>query len=476
MVRLSGAKRAYNKKMKQQAEQERMDAMVPDPVMPPDFPEDDSMSSTSSMISSNATPFPSPSPSTPGSDSDSSWVSVPPPPTATHARPSTKPKAKPTPRQQRNTGTPVTCVECGEQGGRFKFESTKKYADENDQDGYWEHKCPKCVMVREGLENAKEAAIWIYQNARLTIQSRQKRQNFLDGVRNIEEAFPALATQPGGKTKIVRLLRNEFSELWVVLGRHIWRKKKVMEEWAEGVNSQNEYIVELRTCEDPVRQTELVNILEKLQEDAQLLAFADREDQQKYIQACSYSDEWLKVEDSQGNVVAILASYYICLGQNCDQSHCLMLIPSKDWNTNGAEPVDCKRWYCNSTLHWKRYMASWGQVVIVHRWVNGQWWRYYMRAKVPDWNIEDIRAMDIEERIASKYDTPEDVYNKLDRVVPTLDDLVVPAPHSMKKDSVRICSYEALQAMPWFAWDTIYSFVNHEPKDEKTKKMASRLR
>ena len=205
------------------------------------------------------------------------------------------------------------------------------------------------------------------------------------------------------------------------------------------------------------------------------MAFADRPNQQEYIKACSYSDVLLKVKDSKGNVVAIISSYYICLGQNGDKSVCLMMIPSKDWDTNGSNPIECKRWYCNSQLHFKKYNASWGQIVIVQRWVKDHWLRYYMRAKVPDWDKEDIRAMDYEERFAKEDDSPMDVYRKIERLVPTLDDLVVKAPHGKRADSVKLRSKEDLEGMPWFPWDQIYGMVGYEPANERTKKLASRL-
>ena len=184
--------------------------------------------------------------------------------------------------------------------------------------------------------------------------------------------------------------------MWMTLSRHIWRKRQVMEEWAEGVNREHELIKELRDCTDPVREVAIVEELEKLQEAERCLAFKDRPNQQEYIKACSYSDVWLKVPDSQGNTVAIISSYYICLGKHGDQSDCLMIIPSKDWDRQGIDPIACKKWYCTSKNHDERYQAGWGQVVVVARLVQGVWERYYMRAKAPDWDTEDIMAMDLD--------------------------------------------------------------------------------
>ena len=297
---------------------------------------------------------------------------------------------------------------------------------------------------------------------------------FREGCTVIMEAFPALMSRTGSKTKIYNLVRGEFAGMWMTLGRFILRKKQVMEEWAEGVNREHKLINELRACINPVRAVAIVEEIEKLQEEEQCLAFKNRPNQQEHIKACSYSDVWLKVKDSMGSVVAIISSYYICLGKNADQSTCLMMIPSKDWETKNLDPIACKRWYCNGGNHYNKYKASWGQIVIVQRIVKGCWERYYMRAKVPDWDKEDIRAMDVEERIAGTTDSPMDVYRKLERLVPSVDDLVVPAENGLP-DSVRLRSRADLDGMPRFPWDQIYGMVGYEPATEKAKKSTARV-
>ena len=355
------------------------------------------------------------------------------------------------------------------------MESVRQWTDEDNDEGHWLHTCGKCIVEREGLPTLQAAQAWIFEHAKVTQHKRQRRDRFLEGCTVIMEAFPALMSRTGSKTKIYNLLRGEFAGMWMTLSRHIWRKRQVMEEWAEGINREHKLINELRDCTDPVREVAIVEELEHLQEAERCLAFKDRPNQQAYIKACSYSDVRLKVEDSQGNVVAIISSYYICLGKNGDESECLMMIPSKDWDTNGLDPIACKRWYCTSTKHYKKYQAGWGQIVIVARFVKGCWERYYMRAKVPDWDKEDIRAMDVEERIAGTTDSPMDVYRKLERLVPSVDDLVVPAENGLP-DSVRLRSRADLDGMPWFPWDQIYGMVGYEPASATAKKMAARLR
>ena len=290
--------------------------------------------------------------------------------------------------------------------------------------------------------------------------------------RAIMDAFPALRS--GSVSKVYKLQRGDFKDMWMTLSCHIARKRRVMEEWAEGVNREHHLIEELRECTVPVREVAIVEELERLQEAERCLAFRDRPDQQAYIKACSYSDVWVRQYDSCGNVIGIVASYYICLGKFSDQTDCLMLIPSKDWERGGADPIACRKWFCTSTRHYKKYNAGWGQIVVIKRFTRGAWETYYMRAKVPTWDKEDIRAMDIEERLCRDAESALEVYRRLERLAPTTDELVVPADNA-RPDSVRLRSRADLEMMEWFPWDQIYGMVDHEPATKKAKKAAAAL-
>ena len=125
-------------------------------------------------------------------------------------------------------------------------------------------------------------------------------------------------------------------------------------------------------------------------------------------------------------------------------------------------------------MHGNKYKASWGQVVVLCRFVKDKWERYYMRAKVPGWDKEDIRAMDVEERLVKAGDSPMDVYHKLEKLVPTCDELIVKAPYGLD-DPVMVRSKEDLEQMPWFPWDQIYGIVGYEPANERTNKLARQV-
>ena len=318
---------------------------------------------------------------------------------------------------------------------------------------------------------ARLAATVRMSRAQVTARKRSRRETFLRHCRLIMDAFPAL--REGPIHKVYSLEHGELSGMWMPLYNHIMRKRRVMEVWADNVHREHRLIRELSECTDPAREVDIVTELEGLQEAERCLAFQDRPDQQAYIKACSYSDLWVRQYDSQKNVIGIITSYYICLGHFGDQTDCLMLIPSKEWDRWGVGPIECNRWYCTSTRHCVRYKAGWGQVVVLKRLNLEKWETYYMRATVPGWDKEDIRAMDVEENCVNG-ESPLEVFRRLELIRPTIDELVVPA-KGAREDSVRLRSRKDLDAMPWFAWDRIYSMVDHERATAEAKKAATRV-
>ena len=74
---------------------------------------------------------------------------------------------------------------------------------------------------------------------------------------------------------------------------------------------------------------------------------------------------------------------------------CRTVILSKLWKTKHKDPLHKgQAWYCevtgDGTKH--KYNARWGQLLEIEH--GGKC--YYMRAPCPDWDLEDVRAMEYE--------------------------------------------------------------------------------
>ena len=161
---------------------------------------------------------------------------------------------------------------------------------------------------------------------------------------------------------------------------------------------------------------------------------------------------------------------------------CLKITPSKLWdhdaNRGGFHTIDARRWYCP----WcnKRYEAKWGQIVIISRWDEdtGNYEHYYMRAKVPTWATEDVRAQFLEAEHPD-CQTPEDLYDRLKTREPAPTALVVEehnpvhaewrpehmTPHLQrcKESNLKFVNRKTFYAMKSMDWNQVFNWAGEEP-------------
>ena len=86
---------------------------------------------------------------------------------------------------------------------------------------------------------------------------------------------------------------------------------------------------------------------------------------------------------------------------------------------------------------------------------------YYMRADVPTWDVEDVRAMFLEDTLGDKCDCAMDLFNKVQTVRPALSALVVPDPKL--KGVVMVRNKAAYDDLPLFSWWEIFTFNGVTP-------------
>ena len=86
---------------------------------------------------------------------------------------------------------------------------------------------------------------------------------------------------------------------------------------------------------------------------------------------------------------------------------------------------------------------------------------YYMQADVPSWDVEDVRAMYLEDTLGDQCDNAEDLFAKVQTVRPSLSALVVPDP--VKKGVVMVRNRAAYDSLPKFSWWEIFTFNGVTP-------------
>ena len=127
-----------------------------------------------------------------------------------------------------------------------------------------------------------------------------------------------------------------------------------------------------------------------------------------------------------------------------------------------------------------------GQLVVVTRADDkGKLQRYYMTADAPDWNIEDVRAMGLEEK-AKEGISPQEFLDSLARVQPVEDAFIVKRDAAPGTDGtwwgaasgadrgtrLKFSQEKVWDGLPHFNWYQIFNFVDHEleKKSKKAKK------
>ena len=178
------------------------------------------------------------------------------------------------------------------------------------------------------------------------------------------------------------------------------------------------------------RHTQICLELDALEgEVCRYVAFEDKGwEQNDYITASSYADEWACITNENSELVACICSWYVCCAttgwdhtKNCAVM-CLSVRPAKDWIATQDEFFPPTAWFCRSCG--ARYNRSWGQLVeITQTTASGQLERHYWRAAAPSWDEEDVRAMFHE--LVFTPSTPFDLFTDLQSIEPTCSSIVV---------------------------------------------------
>ena len=137
-----------------------------------------------------------------------------------------------------------------------------------------------------------------------------------------------------------------------------------------------------------------------------------REDLFRYQMAADYSDGWMEVKSSQGNLFGGFSSFYICRAGAVD-SQCNTLILNKDWmRTREDIWAPKQKWKCRCCG--TRYLRKFGMVVEI-RWVSGG--SSLSLAPCTDEDDEDWHALILQDRFRD-VNTAQELYDLIPTVVP----------------------------------------------------------
>ena len=176
-----------------------------------------------------------------------------------------------------------------------------------------------------------------------------------------------------------------------------------------------------------------------------------------------YSDCLTEIVDKDERRIASITSYYIC-GHVRDEllpdktwgkRRCLRVFSSKDWLRKHTDPLATRQsWYCTCAVKFK---TSFGQIVKIQYMENGTLVTAYMKADVPSWDTEDVRAMYYESDLASRCKTPMDLYDIVPVIYPSDDSVFQNDPTEMQTERIMP---EVFDDLPKFSWWDIFTMVN----------------
>ena len=353
----------------------------------------------------------------------------------------------------------------------FRMHCEKIWSSDGE-DFEWKRTCRACIGALHGLTDAEAAAWIITATGSIGERKQQRVEKFKEAILNVQETFPAM--KACSKHQLVSFTMASMKELWGVLSKHIIRRREVQERAVKDMDRWKELSEQLKVAPTLAAQEAIMTEMEGLQAWEPDLAFADRglAEQERMIRACSYADCWVELKDNQGNLRGRIDSYYPCLAK-VGYEDCLSIVPSIDWETDTPCKVDARKWTCPSKCCWAKFKAGWGQLVVITRALPaGGLEMLYMRAEVPPWSLEDIRAMHLEETVAKSCDTPESLLSKMARVLPSTNDLVIAKPG---EPGMRMfCDRKLLESLPFFKWEQIFNMVGLQGPTAKPKSKKSR--
>ncbi len=373
------------------------------------------------------------------------------------------------------------CVVCGVwdhwRGFRPNWLQVHKEEFFGDDPDIWEvtHTCIPCVAKEpkyagKTIEEVREEILGIPMS-----QKKHRGESYKNSIVNAREN---VEMRDASSTQIRKFARCHIVALFEPLGEYIIRKSKAMQAVYRDVEEHALLVKMLAKSKTFSEEQDILSRMEQLEKDDKYLAFASKIDQHSWIMASSFSDSWTEIRGRDGQVQGGICSYYPCLGQTRDierpggvwvKAACARVLASKRWNRLHADELAAgQRYYCDCG---KKHQAGWGQLVEIKRMnERGVLEMFHMRAEVPPWDVEDVRAMYIEDTI--KADNAHDLFNKIRTVEPTTCELVVPDP--TLPGVVMLRSQAAYEALPWWSWWEIFTMVGVEPP-KWAKKPASLL-
>ena len=369
----------------------------------------------------------------------------------------------------------MQCDSCKKWARSFKFmlsvkvvEQTEEFLGDVPDKTIFKRTCAPCLAEEKGESLGSAITDICDQRVRHARDRCQKYESAKVQIQQRRKFVEHIVGDNPSKRLIKVLSRTDFVKIFAPWASLIALKKASMDAAVGFVKDLDKKMVELKVMFEQNASPQTINEhmryideMEKhIAETSKALAWRSKGDaQDKYLVICEYADEWICYAGYR------IRSYYVCV--------CGVLVASKLWPRLHKE-IDStgQRWYCPRCV--RRYRPGFGQIVEI---LTPDATVLYARAPLPPKDIEDLRAMDLEEK-CHEVKTPMELWEHIRSYEPASGNDIVRAatdndlgcdfktkPDAEKelvRKSMAVLTAkgtDALRDLPKFDWRQIINFA-----------------
>ena len=330
----------------------------------------------------------------------------------------------------------------------YEHYSTSK--DDADDKVKFLYLCVKCLAQQRGIS---ETDAHVLIRGQKTEWAQWRSASVKEAKERVKAEFPGLSKK--GRMEMTWSLILD--EVLKPLGEFVLLKMEQMARRESGLAAHDALLAQFKACTDPNRAKELLEQLEQIErqvdKDSGYLAFQSAEGKQMdFVNIAQYSDEWVQTERGH------LRAWYVCMcTHGGTYPPCGTVMAAKHWARKFDAPTAVRqKWYCVCCA--TRFRTAYGMLVQFS--LRGH--TMFCWAPVSNADIEDVRAMYLEKKLAPK--DPMALWNAIKDVAPTDFDWLLrqATPHELQHGADvryvwRFRDVKQVEQLPKFDWDDIFA-------------------
>jgi hypothetical protein len=345
------------------------------------------------------------------------------------------------------------CNKCDHRDKFRKMYSYKVFDEKKDEwddpKFHWGFECLKCVQISGEHETEAAAWNWILGKQGNAISKKKRVDNFNAAKAEIRNTFDAMEVSQNGRS-LYQLARNSVKKVFSGIVELIDLKRRSLELLSSTLKEHEDLRIEMSRTSNIERIKEIVDLISIANEKAHpQLAFTNKssgETDWAMWKASTYHDEYVKTKNGY------FRYWFVCMAGGNDP--CMTAITSKMWNRKFKElSATRNKWKC--TVCSANYRTIWG--VFVEMQIDGK--IYCLRAKIPDDDALDIKALDIE-RTLKEGSTPQDLYDAIPVFAPTTTQYIKTL--DVEKGQYRLKDKDLYYELPEWKWAEVLQFGSEE--------------